>query len=405
MTAAESPRDVDLTRFAAFGFGLALASSTGQTFFIGLFGADLRASFGIDSAGFGLLYGLATLCSGGLMFWAGAQADRRPVRQVLVICLGLLCGGAVLMATAGTLAALGLALFLLRIGGQGLAGHLAMVVAARAPSRRGRCLAIASFGFIVGEALLPITVVALQGTLGMRGLWWLAAGVLALVFGPILWSLARFPVPRGAVAPRADPPRPLDRRALLARRPFQAALTVLMVPPFTVTALFLQQASIIEARQWTPALFAAGFLGFAASQAVSNWTTGALVDRYSARALFRFHLQPLVVGLAALAFVPGTAGLWIFFLGLGATAGAQAVVSSALWVELFGVAQVGLVRGVYFGFMVLSTAVSPFLLGSALEAGVSLSLLAGVLAAYAAVVPWIAVRGLGAPTPEQLPPN
>ena len=66
-------------RAGLFGLTGALASSLGQTFFIGLFGADLRAELGLDDAQWGLFYGLATLASGILMFWLGELADRLHV--------------------------------------------------------------------------------------------------------------------------------------------------------------------------------------------------------------------------------------------------------------------------------------------------------------------------------------
>lgn len=184
----------------------------------------------------------------------------------------------------------------------------------------------------------------------------------------------------------------LDRRGLLRTPAFRAALAVLLVSPFVVTALLLQQASLIVLKGWSLPIFAAGFLLFAATQGIANWVGGVLVDRFGARALFRVYLAPLAVACLSLAFVPGYPGMWLMFAGLGATAGVQGVVGGALWVELFGLRQLGLVRGVFFGFMVLATAISPFLLGAALAAGISLGVIGGVLAAYALLAPWPAAR-------------
>ncbi len=381
-------------RLAAFGFGLTFASSIGQTFFIGLFGGSIQEDFDIDPGRWGLLYGAATLCSGSLMFWAGAQADRRPARFVLSVALGLLCAGAALMASATHLAGLWLAIFCLRFGGQGLAGHLAMVVAARAPVRRGRCLAIASLGFIAAEAVLPVTVVALRRSIDWREVWWLGLASVALVILPTLFWLGRLPAPTDPSGPTDGRAPALNRRDLLRQRPFWAALAAMLVPPFVVTALFLQQTTVIRLRDWTPVEFASGFLAFATAQAIANWFAGSLVDRYSARSLFRTYLVPMALGLVSLALLPGSLGLWCFFAGIGLSAGAQGVISAALWVELFGPAQLGLIRGVYFGFMVLSTAVSPFLLGAAFTAELSLSALACAVALYAALAPPIASRWL-----------
>jgi MFS family permease len=378
--------------YAGFGFALALCSSIGQTFFIGLFGGEVQAALGIDAGRWGLLYGVATLASGSLMFWAGAQADHQPLRRVTVFALATLVTGAVLMATTRSAWLLVLAVFLLRFGGQGLSGHLAMVVASRPAQRRGRSLSVAAFGFIAGEALLPISVVALLGLLGWRELWLWAGGAVAIGALPVVWWLAGR-VGEVPVAARPVNPTPqLDRRELLRTPAFIAALAVVLVSPFVVTALFLQQATVVALKGWSLGLFASGFLVFALAQAVANWISGTLVDRFGARAMFRLYLLPLAMACVVLGFVTGPAGLWLMFAGLGVTAGAQGVVGGALWVELFGLRQLGLVRGVYFGFMVLTTAVSPFLLGAALSAGVDLRLLVGMVAIYACIVPWWASR-------------
>lgn len=387
-----NPPTTSIAPYAAFGFALALCSSIGQTFFIGLFGGEVQAALGIDAGRWGLLYGVATLASGSLMFWAGAQADHQPLRRVMVFALATLVAGAVLMATTRSPWLLVLAVFLLRFGGQGLSGHLAMVVASRPAQRRGRSLSIAAFGFIAGEALLPLSVVGLLGLLDWRELWLWAAAVVVFIALPVVWWLAGRvdDVPLAARATSADPL--LDRRRLLRTPAFIGALAVVLVSPFVVTALFLQQATVVALKGWSLGLFASGFVLFALSQAAANWISGALVDRFGARAIFRLYLLPLALACLALGFVGGPAGLWLMFAGLGITAGAQGVVGGALWVEMFGLRQLGLVRGVYFGFMVLTTAVSPFLLGAALSAGMGLPVLCSMVAVYACVVPWWAAR-------------
>lgn len=84
--------------------------------------------------------------------------------------------------------------------------------------------------------------------------------------------------------------------------------------------------------------------------------------------------------------------LWGLFLGMGMASGAQSVLSGALWAELFGVQQLGMVRGVFTALMVLSTAASPPLLGQALQAGVPLTWLTGSVAVYAIGMPWLVAR-------------
>lgn len=379
-------------RAALFGLCAAFLSSAGQTFFIGLFGAALRADFRLGEAGLGALYGATTLCSGLLMLWLGGLADRLSPRRAITVALAILGAGAVIMAMAPAWPWLMAGLFLLRMGGQGLSGHIAIVTAARhGDTRRGRSIAIAAFGFILGEALLPLAVTAALGLSDWRWTWGAAAGFILLVALPGMRLLgAPLPNPARAGVIPAQPGDVTGRWQLLRDRRFLAALSVVLVAPFIVTALFLHQGTLAELRGWRLQQLAAAFLGFAACQALSTWLSGRLVDRVGSLVLMRVYLAPLALGVLALAFVGGTAGLWLMFCGLGMTAGANSVVAGAVWVEVFGPRRLGMIRGVYAGLMVVSTAVSPALLGAALGAGIPLGAMAMGTAAYATTVPFIA---------------
>ena len=113
-------------RFLAFGFVLTLSSSFGQTYYIALFSADIRGDFGLSHGDFGLLYSLATLASGLSLVWVGRQIDRVDLRlYTALVCAGLVAS-CWFMALVPSVTALVLALFVLRLTGQGLMGHTAI---------------------------------------------------------------------------------------------------------------------------------------------------------------------------------------------------------------------------------------------------------------------------------------
>lgn len=384
-------------RAMAFGFGVAFASCAGQSFFIGLFGPAMQATLGLSSARWGALYGAATLVSGLAMFWLGGLVDRvHPTRAAgLVLCL--LALGAGLMAGSQGTAMLLVALLCLRLGGQGLAGHLAIVTAARHALKRGRSIAVAAFGFIAGEAALPLLLTALLASFDWRWIW---AGVALLLLGlgwPGLHRLAA-PLPRASDATlQTSLASGLRRRDLLRNPRFLATLAVVMAPPFVVTAVFVQQGSLAALRQWQPAWVALAFVCFAAAQAFTTWIAGRWVDKHGAQGLLRIYLWPMAGGAALLMLAPTAAPqvtLWGLFAGMGATSGAQSVLSGALWAELFGIERLGLVRGVYAAIMVLTTAAAPAALGAALDAGWPLAALAAAVMAHALLVPLIVQRAL-----------
>ena len=383
-------------RAAAFGLAAALTSTFGQSIFIGLFGAQIQAELGLSPSTWGALYGLATGISGMTMFWLGALADRVAAARAITLALLILAAGAATMAVAQAPWMLALAFFCLRLGGQGLCSHIAIVTAARHARLRGRNIAIAAFGFILGEATMPLLITALLGWTDWRWVWAGAGVVLLLGALPLLRRVA-------APLPLATPPAAtgtaaaattMRRRDLLRHPAFLAALPVALVFPFVVTSVFLHQGSISALRAWSPQQLAIAYLCFAGSQAVTTWLAGRLVDHSGAVQMFRFYLLPLAAGVLIGAYAPPHLAVWGLYIGLGMGSGCQSVMSGALWAELFGIERLGLVRGVFTALMVLATAASPPLLGLALQNQIPLTLLAGVVAAYAVVMPQIAVRWL-----------
>ncbi|MCZ4312114.1 MFS transporter [Comamonadaceae bacterium G21597-S1] len=391
-------------RAAAFGLAAALTSTFGQSIFIGLFGAQIQAELGLSPSSWGALYGLATGISGMTMFWLGALADRVAAARAITLALLILATGAATMAVAQAPWMLALAFFCLRLGGQGLCSHIAIVTAARHARLRGRNIAIAAFGFILGEATMPLLITALLGWTDWRWVWAGAGMVVLLGALPLLRQLAAplpLATPRAATGTEAAATT-MRRRDLLRHPAFLAALPVALVFPFVVTSVFLHQGSISALRAWSPQQVAIAYLCFAGSQAVTTWLAGRLVDHSGAVQMFRFYLLPLAAGVLIGAFAPPHLAVWGLYIGLGMGSGCQSVMSGALWAELFGIERLGLVRGVFTALMVLATAASPPLLGLALQNQIPLTLMAGIVAIYAVVMPQIAVRWLRKAPPAQM---
>ena len=149
-------------RFLTFGFLMALCSSYGQTFFISVFGGEIRAEFGLTHGTFGLIYSVATLVSGFCMIWAGGQLDRIHLRTFsFVICIGL-AGASILTGSTTSPLMLGVAIFALRLFGQGLMSHTSLTAMARYFDQdRGKAISIANLGFPTGQAIFPVICVML----------------------------------------------------------------------------------------------------------------------------------------------------------------------------------------------------------------------------------------------------
>lgn len=387
-------------RFLLFGLLATFFSSFGQTFYISLFGGELRAEFALSHGAFGALYSGATLASGLSLMWLGRVVDRVSLgRYTLCVCLALAaaCLG---MGLAPTAAALALAFFALRLTGQGLLSHLAMVAMGRHFAvSRGKAVSLAALGHPAGEAVFPALAVALIGALGWRGAWLAPGAVLLVALAPLMVVLVRAapaplrppsspssPPEAAAANPGGDGGRPGDRStAEVLRDPlFYLVSACTLSPGFIVTGLFFHQVALAEAKGWSLSWLAACFVGFAAAQMASGLGTGALVDRLGTIRVLPGYLLPLAAAAAVLGAFdhPIAAAVYLGLAGL--TAGAGFTVLGALWAEVYGVTHLGAIRGVVQALMVLATAAAPVLFGWLLDRGVGFAAIALGCAAYAA---------------------
>ncbi len=368
---------------AAFGLVAAYGSGFGQTFFIGFAGAPLQAHHGLSDGLFGLIYGLATLASGLLMAWAGGLADRIPAKPLATGVLVVLAGGCAMVSLSGGLVTLALGFFLLRFGGQGMLGHVAVVVATRAGgAHRGRAVSFATLGFPAAEASLPLAASMVLLVLPWwQGVWWLGAVLLLGVFLPLLLWL---PLPRETV-PRpgsGGAPALWRRRELLVHPLFLRLLPLICAPPIIITALFFHAGAVARELGWTQLQLGTGLSIFAAGQVSGMLLGGRLADRFGGFRLLGVFLLPMLAGLAALVLLDGAGARWVYFVGLGLSGGLNAVLAGVIWAEAFGTASLGTVRGLYASIMVVCTAAAPVVAGLVLDAGWGIPGVVMLFAAY-----------------------
>ena len=174
-------------RFLAFGFLAAFFSSFGQTYFISLSGAEIRATFDLSHGDFGMIYSAGTLTSAALLIWAGRKIDDLDLRlYTAIVCVGFAaaCFGMSVVASAFWLYPI---IFGLRFTGQGLLSHIETIAMARYfGAHRGKALSIASMGYPLGEALLPMLAVVMIASYGWREMWSSIGITLAIILVPIM---------------------------------------------------------------------------------------------------------------------------------------------------------------------------------------------------------------------------
>ena len=363
-------------RWIAGGFLLTLFSSFGQTFFIGLSGEELRTKFDLSDGEFGLIYMAATLGSALTLPWLGTVLDRMPGWKVARFVIPALAGACVLIAYAPSVLVLVLALYLLRLFGQGMMTHTALTEIGRwFAANRGRATSLVVPGHQTGEAILPVTFTLIALSFGWQMAWTLGAGVLMLVTLPaiiLLWLVER--VPSGAEANHTDLRTARDwTRAEVLRDPWLYALLVgVLAPPFIGTTIFFHQDYFIELRGYDPLVFASAFPLMAVTTVTFSLICGQLVDRFGAVQLLPFFLVPLAVASAAAGLMEAVWGIYVFMVLLGVSYGFTSTLLGALWPEVYGLRYLGGVRSVIVAAMVFSTALGPGLTGLLIDFGIGL---------------------------------
>ena len=88
----------DNLRFLSFGFVMALGSSFGQTYFIGVFGPEIRQEFSLTQTSWSAIYMIGTLASALMLPWTGQQIDRISLRRYTVFVVIALVGATTFMA-------------------------------------------------------------------------------------------------------------------------------------------------------------------------------------------------------------------------------------------------------------------------------------------------------------------
>ncbi len=396
---------VDNRRFLAFGFLVALSSSFGQTFFIGVFGPGLREEFGLTHGDWGLVYMAGTLASALVLPWSGRLIDRIDLRVFSAAVFIGLAAACFVMATTGHVAVLVLAIFLLRQFGQGLMTHTSVTTMVRYfDANRGKAVSLGSIGFSTGQAMLPFIAVLAIAAVGWRPTYAATGMILVVVVPLMLWLLKG----HGKRHQRhldvlAAPPlghavgRQWTRAEVLRDPRFYVLLVGIEAPAVIVTALFFHHLHLADVKGWSHGWITGNYVVYAASSLATMLVAGRLVDRLGALRVVPLHLLPLGLGMVILATFDAPLWASFYLLSSGMTTGIAFTSTAAVWAEIYGVRNIGAIRSVVAAAMVFASALGPLFMGALIDAEVAIKVICLIFAAYAATgtgLIWVALRGV-----------
>jgi MFS family permease len=364
-------------RWIAGGFVLTFFSSFGQTYFIAASVSEWRAAFDLSHGEFGRLYMFATLASALCLPFIGRMVDHVSAHRMIAFVIPVLAGATLMAGFASSVLVLTIAIFLLRLFGQGMMTHMALTATGRwFVAERGRAVSLVVLGHQGGEATLPLIISVIAIGYGYQAGWF--AGALALMLIGLPFAFWAYRVPREPHARNRDIEKPQKlvrswtRREVLRDPVFWVLLTGVLAPAFIGTTIFYHQNYLTELNNWPPQLFAVSLLVLALTTVGCALVTGALVDRFGARAVLPYFLFPLGESCFSLALSGPAFTIFIVMVFLGISYGISSTLFGALWPEIYGTEHLGSVRSITVSAAVLSTAAGPGLTGTLIDRGINL---------------------------------
>ncbi len=362
-------------RWLIAGFLLAFFGSFGQTYFVSIYAGELQNEFSLSHGEWGGIYMIGTLISAFTMFFVGGLTDifrARTLSVIVMVCLALAC---LLMSVISSAFLLVFAVFALRLFGQGLSSHIAMVSMARwFVATRGRALAFAALGFAFGQAILPLSFVAISTVIGWRQSWMVAAGI-ALLAAPLLYVLLIRERTPQAVAKENNSTGMQDRHwtrnQVLKHWLFWLILPAYLGPATFGTSFFFHQVHFAEFKGWTHLQFVALFPLLTGLSVLVTMTSGWVIDRFKSGRLMQFYVFPFAISFVLFWYVDSLTGAAIAMSIMAITIGLQSTLSAAFWAEYFGTQYLGSIKSMATVAMVFGSAIGPGLTGWLIDNGVA----------------------------------
>lgn len=371
-------------RWIAGGFLLTFMSSFGQTFFISASVGDWQQKFGLTHGGFGFLYMAATICSALTLPFIGKIVDTVPAHRVVAITMPVLALAMIGAAFAPSILLLGVAIYFLRLFGQGMMTHIALTTTGRwFAATRGRAISLVVLGHQGGEATLPLLFAAIVLAAGFQAGWLAGAALMVCVILPIaIWTyrVPRMPLGQSEFHPGSS--RSWTRGEVFRDPVFWVILTGVLAPPFIGTTIFFHQNYLTALHGWPPQMFATGMTAMAGTTVCFALITGALIDRFGAVSVLPFFLTPLTCACLLGGLAGSPAAFFAFMILIGISYGFSSTLFGALWPEVYGTQHLGAVRSSIVAFGVVATASGPGATGALIDAGIALPRQLLVMAAY-----------------------
>jgi predicted MFS family arabinose efflux permease len=371
-----------------YGFIFTFFSSFGQSFFLGLFNAPIRNELGITHGQFGSIYASATICSSLLLIWAGKKIDDYRILNYSFFVVILLFVSSLLFSFINSIYFLAVAIFLMRLSGQGLMSHTSTTTISRFFERsRGKALSTIWFGLSTAEFILPVLVTYFFLIYSWRTVWQ-GISILVILFLPFVIlntiksinldsreknnnsSLKNFKI------------KSWSRREVIKDYRFYIISLNMLAMPWIATGIFVYQSFITDSKMWAVYTIPKAFMVYSITSIVTLFLSGFLVDKFTGRKLILFMNIPLLLAMLVLFQFNHEVFAYIFLGLIGISNGLANILGSSTWAEIYGVKYIGGIKALTTAFMVFSTAFGTAVFGLLIDNGFTIENIAFVGGTY-----------------------
>ena len=371
-----------------FGFIFTFFSSFGQSFFLGLFNAPIRNELGISHGQFGSIYASATICSSLLLIWVGKKIDDYRILNYSFFVVILLFASTLFFSFINSVYFLAVAIFLMRLSGQGLMSHASTTTISRFFEKsRGKALSTIWFGLSTAEFILPVLVTYFFLIYSWRTVWQGIAILIILLLPLVILNTIKS-VNLDSREPEVNSKKnkikikSWRRRDVIKDYRFYIVSLNMLAMPWLATGIFVYQSFISESKMWAVYTIPKAFMVYSITSIITLFLSGILVDKFTGRKLILFMNIPLLIAMFVLFQFNHEIFAYIFLALIGVSNGLANILGSSTWAEIYGVKYIGSIKALTTAFMVFSTAFGTAVFGLLIDNNFTIEYIAFVGGVY-----------------------
>ena len=371
-----------------FGFIFTFFSSFGQSFFLGLFNAPIRNELGITHGQFGNIYATATICSSVILIWIGKKIDDYRIFYYSFFVIILLFFSALFFSFINSIYFLAVAIFLMRLSGQGLMSHASTTTISRFFERsRGKALSTIWLGLSTAEFILPVLITYFFLIYSWRTVWQGIAILIILLLPFVIINTIKLVKLDSREIEINSKNKKIKikswrRTDVIKDYRFYIVSLNMLAMPWLATGIFVYQSFISDSKMWAVYTIPKAFMVYSITSIVTLFLSGFLVDKFTGRKLILFMNIPLLLAMFVLFKFNHEFFAYIFLGLVGISNGLANILGSSTWAEIYGVKYIGSIKALTTAFMVFSTAFGTAVFGFFIDLGFTIENIAFVGGAY-----------------------